>query len=60
MNSVWINKTDYWAVDYTKDARDSENELTPKMQETAWSLVQGEDYLHQIANKYEQSLLRQK
>ena len=55
IESVFINKLDSWSVSYGLHPQGYERRLTSPIRESAWHLVQGENYLRLNAEK-EQNL----
>ncbi len=49
--SVRVGKIDYWYFEYVKSPVNSKDALTPQIQEQAWNMVEGEEYLRTIAEK---------
>lgn len=53
IDSVRVGRADFWNMFYEKNATNPKDELTLQMQQAAWNLVQGEEYLRVIAEKRE-------
>ena len=53
IESIFVNRTDFWSITYSKNALSPKDELTPQIQESAWNMVRGEEYMRTIAEKRE-------
>ena len=53
VESVFVNRTDFWSITYSKNPLDPKDELTPQMQEATWNMIRGEEYMRTIVEKRE-------
>lgn len=54
LESVFINKRDYWTLSYSTKRSKYELPLLPQMQEQAWRMTQAEHYLRMYAEEDQQ------